>query len=314
MVDLSREFFNIRWPKGRPFQLVALGLNAVDWICFLPDYPKHDSKTGIETLYRSGGGQTATAAALCARYGLKTRYVGRVGDDETGQFSLRDLEKEPMDLSCVETIQGAVNQLAIVLVDRPTGERTILWSRDSKLHYRPGELDRAWITAGQILHMDGHDPEACVESARWAREAGMKVSVDVDKVQPGVEEVLKLADFAIPSLDFVLQFSRKGAWQEGLEEISKLVPGFVAVTLGKQGVAALWDGQIVEVPGFPVEPLDTTGSGDIFHGAFVYGLFQDWSAQTCLRFANGAASLSCTRPGARGGIPRIDEVFRLLEK
>ena len=312
MVDLSREFFNIRWPEERPFQVVALGLNAVDWVCYLPQFPEHDSKTEIETLYRSGGGQTATAAALCARYGLKTRYIGRVGDDETGRFSLQDLQKEPMDLSFVETVPNAVNQLAIILVDRPTGERTILWSRDSKLHYRPGELDRTSITAGQILHMDGHDVEACVEAAGWARQAGMKVSLDVDKVQPGVEEVLGLADFTIPSLDFVLQFSGKTTWQEGLREIAKLALGFVAVTLGKRGAGVVWDGQVVRVPGFPVESVDTTGSGDIFHGAFVHGLFENWNVETCLRFANAAAALSCTRPGARGGIPHIDDVFELL--
>ena len=313
MVDLSRQFFNIQWPAKRPFQVVAMGLNAVDWICFLPHYPKHDSKTEIETLVRSGGGQTATAAALCARYGLQTRYIGRVGGDEVGRFSLRDLEKEPMDLSCVETIQGATNQMAIILVDRPTGERTVLWTRDSKLHYRPGELNRTWITAGQILHMDGHDPEACVEAAQWARESGMKISLDVDKVQPGTEKVLEWADFAISSVDFVLQFSGRKSWREGLQEMAGVLPGFVAVTLGRRGVGAAWNGEIVEVAGFPVEPVDTTGSGDIFHGAFIYGLFQNWSVYYCLSFANAAAALSCTRRGARGGIPRLSQVFRLLE-
>ena len=136
MNELKDVFLAIQWPENRPFQLVGLGLNAVDWICLLPHYPEHNSKVQIDEMYKLGGGQVATASALGARYGLKVRYVGRVGDDEIGKFSLQDLQKESMDLSCLQTVPGAVSQFAVILVDRPTGERTILWDRDPALHYQ----------------------------------------------------------------------------------------------------------------------------------------------------------------------------------
>ena len=112
MSDLEAFSFSIQWPEGRPFQLVGLGLNAVDWICILPHFPEHNSKVQIDEMYKRGGGQVATASSLCARYGLKVRYVGRVGDDEIGRFSLHDLHKESMDLSCLQTVPGAVSQFA----------------------------------------------------------------------------------------------------------------------------------------------------------------------------------------------------------
>lgn len=310
---LDDAYFDLQLPPDRTLHVVGLGLNAVDWICVLPRYPEHNVKMEILEIHKLGGGQIATASALCARYGLSVRYVGRVGDDEVGRFSLCDLQQEPMDLSCVDVVPGSYSQFAVILVDRPTGERTILWKRDPKMQYRPGELKREWIVQGQLLHLDGHDQPACLQAACWAREAGMSVSLDIDKVQPGVEKLLELTDFAVPTVGFVLQFSGRRNWREGLLALAQVTPGFVAVTRGGEGAAAVWRGEIVEIPGVVVSAVDTTGAGDVFHGAFVYSLFQNWSIGRCLRFANAAGALACTRYGARGGIPALAEALRLLE-
>jgi sugar/nucleoside kinase (ribokinase family) len=313
MTDLENNTFGIQWPAGRPFQVIGLGLNAVDWIHVLPYYPAHGGKVQIENIYKRGGGQVATASALCARYGLKVRYVGRVGDDEIGEFSLSDLRSEPMDVSCVDQVAGASSQFSTILVDRPTGERTILWDRDSRLLYQEGELKRDQLVEGQLLHLDGHDQAASIQAARWAKEADMKVSLDIDKVQPGVEELLGLIDFLIPSVNFVRKFSGTQDWRKGLWVLREHTAGFVGVTRGSRGAAALWEGNLVEIPGIPVKCVDTTGAGDVFHGAFVYALLENHSVGRCLRFANTAAALSCTRYGARGGIPSLEEVFSMMK-
>lgn len=308
---LDSVYFDLELPSGRPYQIVGFGLNAVDWICALPRYPEHNSKIRIDAMYRLGGGQTATACAMCARYGLRVRYVGRVGDDEIGEFSLQDLKREKMDLQ-VEVIPQAFSQYAIILVDRPTGERTILWDRDPRLDYKEGELCRDLIVQGQILHLDGHDQAAAIEAAAWAREAGMKVTLDIDKTQPGVEKLLERVDFLLPSQNFIQSFTGRKDWRDALLALAREVSGFVAVTRGREGSAAVWEGEVVEVPGFPVAPVDTTGAGDVFHGGFLYGLVQNWSAGHCLRFANAAGALSCRRFGARDGIPALEEVLGLM--
>lgn len=140
----------------------------------------------------------------------------------------------------------------------------------------------------------------------------MKVSPDIDKVQPGVEELLALTDFLVPGTSFLYAFSSQKDCRKGPRALSDVTSGFVAVTRGKEGVAALWGDQISEISGIAVNSLDTTGAGDVFHGAFLYGLFQVWSVGRCLRFANAAGAFFCTRYGARGGIPPLHKVVSMV--
>ncbi|HXK59775.1 MAG TPA: PfkB family carbohydrate kinase [Acidobacteriota bacterium] len=305
---LDKVFFDVKWPENRPFQMVGFGLNAVDWVCIVPRYPEHNSKIQMEALFKMGGGQVATAAAMCARYGMRVRYIGRVGDDEIGKFSLDDLHKEPMEV-LVDVVNDAFSQFSIIIVDRVTGERTIIWDRDPKLQCLDYEIPREHIVEGQLLHIDGHDQAAAIKVARWARAAGMKVSIDIDKVQPGVEELLELVDFVLPSQHFVMQFAGTKDWKKGVRTLATVTKGFIGVTCGSAGSAALWENEIFQIPGIKVQAVDTTGAGDVFHGGFIYGLFQNWSVQRCLRFANVAGALSCTRLGARASIPTLDSVL-----
>ena len=305
--------FQVDLPRARAFDVVGMGLNAVDWVVQVPRFPERNSKTRIETFRKLAGGQVATAMALCGRYGLKTRYIGRVGDDEIGRFSLSSLQVEPMDISLVEVIPGAASQYAIILVD-PEGQRTILWDRDPALTYRPDDLEPDWISAGRILHLDGHDEEASICCAEWATRAGMKTCLDIDKVQSRTGELLALIDFALPSEHFARQFTGALEWREALRGVAAAVRGFTAMTRDSEGCALLWKGEIHEVPSFEVEAVDSTGAGDVFHGAFIYALLKEFSVWDCLRFANAAGALSCTRAGARDGIPTLREVEDLLRE
>ncbi|RPI29128.1 MAG: carbohydrate kinase family protein [Acidobacteria bacterium] len=304
---LDKVFFNVKWPENRPFQIVGFGLNAVDWVCIVPHYPEHNTKIQMEALFKMGGGQVATAAAMCARYGMRVRYVGRVGDDEIGQFSLDDMRKEPMEV-CVDVVPDAFSQFSVIIVDRVTGERTIIWDRDPKLHYLDDEIPREYVIDGQLLHIDGHDQAAAIKAARWARAAGMKVSIDIDKVHPGVEELLELVDFVLPSQHFAMQFAGTKDWKSAMRTMATVTKGFIGVTCGSAGSAALWEDEIIEIPGIKVQAVDTTGAGDVFHGGFAYGLFQNWSVERCLRFANVAGALSCTKLGARASIPTLEDI------
>lgn len=310
MNKLDQTFFDLNLPAGRPYQVVGFGENAVDWVCRVPQYPAHDSKVRMETMLRMGGGQIATACSLCARYGLRTRYVGRVGDDDLGEFVQRDLSRETMDLQ-ITVVPGCLSHHSLIIVDRPTGCRTIIWDHDSKLRYSPGELPREKLIEGQILHVDANDLPASVEAARCARAAGMKVCVDIDKTPPGVEDLVANVDLLVASLSFVREFGGSDDWRQGLGNIARQSPGFVAVTRGEEGSAAIWNGEVFEFPAYEIEAVDSTGAGDVFHGAFIYGILQSWSIGRCMRFANAAGGLACTRLGARAGIPAIEEVLEL---
>lgn len=310
MDNLNDVIIPLDLPENRTFQVIGFGENAVDQVCKVPEFPSHDTKVQMEKMLMLGGGTIATACSVCARYGLKTRYVGRVGDDEKGAFALREMNAEPMDC-VIEVVPMASSHFSLIIVDRPTGGRTILWERDPRLLYAEGELNPKALLEGQLMHLDGNDVSASIQAATWARENGMRVFLDVDKVQENVGTLLSLVDFAIPSIEFVKNFSGCKNWREGLQVVKKYCPGLVVVTLGDQGSAVLWEDRIHEFRAFPIKTVDSTGAGDVFHGAFIYGMLQGWSLGRCMRFSNAAGGLACTRLGARSAIPTVEAVLEL---
>lgn len=309
-LDLDQVKLDLKLPADRPFQVIGFGENALDWVCRVPHYPAHDSKVRMDRMLRMGGGQIATACSLCARYQLRTRYVGRIGDDDLGQFLQADLGSESMDVQ-LEVVPGAFSHHSLIIVDRLTGCRTIIFDRDARLRYGAGELRRELVTAGQILHVDGNDLEASIQAARWAREAGMKVCVDIDRVQPGVEELVHITDFLIASHSFVEAMGGCSNWRDNLRMLAKACGGLVGVTRGELGSAVLWDGKVVEFPAYRIEVVDSTGAGDMFHGGFLYALLQGYPLGRCMRIANAAGALACTRYGARAGIPSLEDVLAM---
>jgi len=294
--------------RGRRFQVVGFGENAVDLVCEVPRFPRHDSKTRMESMVRLGGGTVATACVLCARFGLRTRYVGRIGDDEPGEFSRGDLAKEPLDLD-LHTVPGASSHFSVIIVDQATGGRTIIWNKDPGLRYRAREIPLDKLLETQCLLLDSHDPAASVVVAKAARTAGVATVLDIDRVTSESEELLSLVDIAIPSLGFLREFVGDTEWRGALETLGKLCSGLLGVTMGEQGAAFVWEEEIFEFPSFPVDVVDSTAAGDVFHGAFMFAVLQGRSLGGCVRFSNAAGALACTHLGARASIPSLNEVL-----
>ena len=312
-LDTESGTFDIDFPATKPFDVVGFGLNAVDHLCVVPQYPRFDSKTEIVHYEKLGGGQTATAVVFAARMGLKGKYIGKVGSDDLGVYALESLRAENIDTSSVLVERGARNQYAFIIIDKASGERTILWERDRKLSFRQEELCRADICSGRVLHLDGHDYEAAIQAARWAREEGIPVVIDLDKAVPRSAELIANVDFLITSANFPPEFTGIDDPIESLLALRNHCDGFLAVTLGAQGAMAVVGDRCERFPAFKVHAVDTTGAGDIFHGAFIYGLLHNWPLDRFMTFANAAAGLNCTHLGARGGIPPLGEILALVD-
>jgi sulfofructose kinase len=302
--------FDIPFPKDRAFDVVGMGLNSVDLLCIVPRFPAFNSKMKLNRFSKQGGGQVATAMVALARWGLKTKYLGKIGGDEFGRFSLKSIRDEGVDVSGVVLEPDSATQMAVILVDGSSGERTILWDRDNRLMYREGELRKTDICCGKILHMDGHDTHAALQCARWAHEEGIRTVIDTDRVDPLSSELLKEIDFVITSAQFPMIFTGIPHREKALLELQKHTRGFVCATLGREGAMCLVDGNIVYAPGFQVNAVDTTGAGDVFHAGFIYGLLQNWELNEILSFANAAAALKCLDLGGRTGIPGLEEARR----
>jgi len=304
--------FNISLPSARPFDVVGLGLNSVDFITLVPAFPSPDCKMEMIDFSQHGGGQVATAMVTCSRLGMRAKYLGKIGGDCWGEFSLESIRKEGVDVSGVLVEPGVRNQLAIILVDRTTGQRTILWQRDRRLLYGEGELSREAVCQGRILHVDGHDTGATLKALLWAKEDGIATVMDADRIDEETGELIRHVDFLITSSTFPMRFTGIADLPQALVALERMCGGFVGSTLGREGAVALVDGTPVYYSGIAVDPVDTTGAGDVFHGAFIYGLLRGWDLDRIFPFANAVAGLKCTRLGGRA-IPDLREVQSYLD-
>lgn len=303
-------------PPAREFDAVGFGLNAVDHLVVVPHYPEFDTKIRLVAHERGAGGQTATAMTGLRRLGLKTAYAGRFGSDDAGRFGFESLRAEGVDVEFAEIVEDARNQIAYILIDARTGERTVIWDRDERLAYRAEETPRGFTARGRVLHMDAHDPSACARMAREAHEAGTVVSLDIDNIYEGLGELLPHVDLLISSKEFPRRLTGVDDERAALAEMkTRLRPdAVVGMTLGERGALVFHGGVFVESHAFAVPGgcRDTTGAGDAFHAGFLYGLLRGEEIEGCLTLGCAVAALKCRALGARTALPTTHELERLL--
>jgi len=297
--------------KSSKVDLVGVGLNATDTLIPLSSYPAPGSKVEYRTANVLPGGQVATTVVACQHWGMRTRYVGKLGDDAAAA-----LHREAFAHAGVETqlltVPGGASPQSLILVDSE-GERTVLCRRDERLILQPLDLNREWIVNARALHVDGHDTAAATVAAGWARAAGIPVIADLDELYPGVEELLDHVDYLVVSRDFPSRLMEEPVLEKALQQMQRRYGcQLTAATLGHDGVLA-WDGkQLHYTAAYSVPVVDTTGAGDIFHAGFIYGLLQDWPLDRQLDFACAAAALNCMAVGARGGIQTLEAIEALM--
>ncbi len=302
-------------PQSREFDAVGFGLNAVDQLIVVPEYPAFDAKIRLIEHQQCAGGQTATAMTTLQRLGFTTAYAGRFGSDDAGQFGLASLENEGVNLEFAEVVQGARSQKAFIVIDVRNGERTIIWDRDERLTYKVDEAPTALASRGKILHLDAHDPPACVRLARAAKASGTIVSADIDNIYDGLPELLPLIDILISSREFPHRLTGIRDEHASLVELkARYGCALVGMTMGRRGAMIYGDSQFFESPAYQVPGgcRDTTGAGDAFHGGFLYGLLGGEDVETSLKLANAAAALKCRQLGARTALPTLEELKGFL--
>ena len=313
-MDESSGRMKFEIPDGKPFDVVGLGLNAVDELYLVSNYPERNTKARIQRMDRQGGGQVATAMVALGTWGARVRYIGKMGDDERGRFSLESIRSAGIDTSCVTIEPGATTQYGVIIVDGESGERTILWDRDDRLMYSEGQLDPDAVCSGRILHLDGHDVKATLKAIAWAKERGAPTVIDVDKIEEGTTEMIRDVDFLITSSTFPVRYTGIERPEDALIALSEEARGFTAMTLGAEGALAVCPDGLYHSPGFEVPVVDTTGAGDVFHAGFVFGLVSGWDLKRIMAFANAVAAIKCAKMGGRAGIPELSHALDFVSK
>jgi sulfofructose kinase len=280
------------------------------------EYPASNSKQRLQRFMHMPGGQIGTALSACARLGLKASYIGSFGSDPLGVMSKQSLLDAGVDVSNARTVEGATNQFAVILVDARSGERTVLWDRHPALTFDPQDIPRDAVSSGRMLIVDCHETPAATVAARYARETGVPTVIDVEKVRPGIGELLQQIDVLIAAQDFPAALTGYEEIGRALEAMAAEYPSarLVCATLGEGGSLALCDGREIRTPAFQVDCVDSTGAGDAFRGGFAAGclLMPDADVEDILNYANAVAALNCRALGARGGLPTSAEVEQLL--
>jgi sulfofructose kinase len=305
--------FPFRLAENKQFDAVGFGLNAVDHLIVVPEYPVFDTKIRFLEHTQTAGGQTATAMVALQRLGMKTAYAGRFGSDAEGQFGLASVKDEGVDVEFAEVIEGARTQLAFIIIEERSGERTIIWDRDERLAYKPDDVPIALASIGRVLHLDAHDPPACARMARAARDPGTIVSADIDNIYEGLPELLPLIDILIVSKEFPHRLTGISDERASLVELkARYGCAVVGMTRGLRGAIVYCEGQFIESPAFEVSGgcRDTTGAGDAFRGGFLYGLLRGADIERSLKLANAVAALKCRDLGARTALPSRAELHR----
>lgn len=302
--------------KEADFDVVGFGTNAVDFLIQVPHYPEFNSKVELTDYHQAAGGEIATSMVGLQRLGLRTSYVGRFGTDSAGELGLGSLRQEGVDLTYAEEIAGAQTQIAFIVIDERSGERTVIWKRDAKLHYSESAVPLDAVKSAKVLHFTPHDSRACIRLAESARANGTIISVDIDNVFDDVEELLGAVDIIIASADFPAKLFGARDRRAALHELHRRYgAGIVGLTLGAAGSLLLCGDVFIETPGFEVPGgcRDTTGAGDSFRVGLLYGLIKGETVEESARIANAVAALKCRAVGARTALPNQKELDSLLK-
>jgi sugar/nucleoside kinase (ribokinase family) len=291
--------------------LVGVGLNATDTVIPLTEFPKSGEKVEYTNRSIMLGGQVASTVVACQTWGLKTRYVGKLGDDDAARLHKQAFEQLGAEAQIV-TVPGTASLHNIILLDQ-SGDRTVLCQRDERMVLQPEELRREWIVNARALHIDGHDTAAATQAAVWAREAGVPVLADLDDPYPGIDDLVANIDYLVVNHDFSCRLMDDNNLERSLRRMqSRYNCRLTAATLGEDGVIA-WDGRrFLHCAAYRVPVVDTTGAGDIFRAGFIYGVLRDWPLDRILNFSCAAGAMNCTAAGARGGIRPLDAIEHLM--
>lgn len=295
------------------FDVIGLGSCAVDLLGVVPSFPKPDSKNRMVRFIQQGGGPVATALVTLARLGAKVSFIGKLGNNEFSRFVINEFTQEGVDTSGIIKEEKAGPYFAFVVVDEKKGSRTIWWTDQMVSPLKEEELSKDFIGSCHILHLDEYDLPAALLAAHWAKEKGIKTVLDAET--PKKKELLsliKLIDYLIVPEEFALSFSGAGNLEKATQFFLKQGPGVVVVTQGDKGSFTSTKEKKFFQPAFNVPIIDTTGCGDVFHGAFIYGLLKNWPIEVTSEFASAVAAIKCKKLGGRAGCPSFKEAKDFL--
>jgi len=294
--------------------ILGIGCCSVDYLSVIPTPLQPDAKLRMKRFSRQGGGLVATALVTAQRLGASTQFIGKVSDDPVGSEILEGLAREGVDASLSVVEPGRETRFALILVDESTGRRSIVWTPGTVTPLQWEELDPSLPTRCRLLHIDEYELGASLRAAKQARSANVFVSLDAETVEEETPELLANVDLVIGSQDFARQYTGCSDPEEAVRSLHKQGPRIAGVTLGSEGSVFCEGSDVFFQEAFQVRVVDTTGAGDVFHGAFAFAVLKGWSTRACAVFSSAVAAMKCMDLGGRQAIPTLPAVRLFLEE
>lgn len=295
----------------KPWDILAFGAVAVDDLLYVEEFPEQGAKVMVSERRRAGGGLAGTAMCAASRLGARTAWAGVLGEDELSRFSMSDLRRYSVDCTPILFQEAARPHYSVIVVNRVTGTRTILALHDDVQEFPAAKVTEDLINSCDVLFIDHHGVETALKAARLAQRLGIPIVADIERVTEGLEEVLPLVDHLIVGHDFARQWTGEEAPEKMAKALGKgRVCG--AVTHGEEGCWFAAHGAVLHQAAFQVPVVDTTGCGDVFHGAYAACIARGEKITDAIRSASACAAIKAKHPGGRAGIPGRETVRKFL--
>ena len=291
-------------------KVAGLGQCSLDYLALSSKYAEEDQKEEILEWSIQGGGPVATALVTLARLRIGTRFAGIVANDNAGREIRKGLNNEGVDTRLLKTRKHGKSQTAFIVVNKKSATRTIYWQRPTIKELSPDEVRSSLLKDIDLLILDGLMVAASIKAAELAKTKKIPVMLDAGSLRKKTPELLELSDYIVCSERFSLEFA--GTPAKTLRKLAKLNPVSATITLGKRGSVTWTEGRTFKTPAFKTKAVDTTGAGDVFHGAYAYGILKGFSIEKITQFASAAAALKCRTLGGRHGIPKLADILKLM--
>ena len=294
-------------------KIVGLGACVLDTIISCKEFPPEDHKYCSDSIKTVIGGPVTNALLASAKLGVESHFVGCLADDDKGQILLKQFNDNNVLTNSVKIIQNTQSFISYVILTS-NGSRTCIFNRGN-VPDNPNLINYSEIDNATVLHLDGNYLRSSIECAKYAKNKGVKVSLDAGGLYAGIENLLPYVDVLIPSEEFALGLTGKENVEDAILEIQKRYhPEILVVTQGVKGGCYIKDGGIQYYDSFKVNCVDSNGAGDVFHGAFLSAYCNGAKLEDCCKFASAVSALKCTKIGVTSALPTKEQVYEFLKK
>jgi sugar/nucleoside kinase (ribokinase family) len=293
------------------FDILGIGHTAFDTFCVVGEMPIPDTECWLDAVENQGGGAAAQAVVTASRLGMRAAFAGSVGDDSAGRFLVRDFRREKVDTGCLAVQRGKETSKAFIVTESSSGRRTLFVYAGTLSEFRLNDRTRRAIKKSRCVHLDATTFGVAEESADFSRACGVMVSLDGCEIQADHDLTARLVskvDILITNESYPMALTGLKDDDEALLALAKMGPRIVISTKGSKGCRIVEGGSIKAYPAYKVRVVDTTGAGDVFHGAFLTAHLRGWGMDDSIKFASACSAINCMTLGGRKGIPSLKEV------